>query len=42
MEPFVHPAYAKDVFSRLRPNAVPGFGTLIEIRLDTAPPASGR
>ena len=28
------PAYTKDVFSRLRPTALPGFGTLIEIRLN--------
>lgn len=28
------PAYTKDVFSRLRPNALPGFGTLVEVRLD--------
>lgn len=26
--------YTKDVFTRLRPDAVPGFGTLIEILLD--------
>lgn len=29
-------AYTKDVFSRLRPTALPGFGTLVEIRLDQA------
>lgn len=28
------PDHRKDVFSRLRPNALPGFGTLVEIRLD--------
>ena len=28
------PEYTKSVFSRLRPNAIPGFGTLVEIRLD--------
>jgi hypothetical protein len=28
------PTYRKDVFSRLRPTALPGFGTLIEILLD--------
>ncbi len=28
------PAHRKDVFSRLRPKALPGFGTLVEIRLD--------
>ena len=28
------PAYTKDVFARLRPDAVPGFGTLIEILID--------
>ncbi len=27
------PEYTKDVFSRLRPNALPGFGTLIEVRI---------
>lgn len=36
------PAHTKDVFSRLRPSAVPGFGTLIEIRLEAAPPVAGR
>ena len=30
------PAHTKDVFSRLRPNALPGFGTLVEVRLDDA------
>jgi hypothetical protein len=30
--------YTKDVFARLRPKAVPGFGTLIEIRLDPDDP----
>lgn len=28
------PAYRTDVFSRLRPTALPGFGTLVEILLD--------
>jgi hypothetical protein len=28
------PDYTKQVFARLRPNALPGFGTLIEVRLD--------
>lgn len=28
------PDHKRDVFSRLRPTAVPGFGTLVEIRLD--------
>ena len=28
------PDYTKDVFARLRPNAIEGFGTLIEVRLD--------
>lgn len=28
------PEYERDVFSRLRPTAVPGFGTLVEILLD--------
>ena len=32
------PDYRRDVFSRLRPRAVPGFGTLIEIRLDPKDP----
>ena len=27
------PAHTRDVFARLRPNALPGFGTLVEIRL---------
>ena len=27
------PEYQKDVFSRLRPNAIEGFGTLVEITL---------
>ncbi len=35
------PAYTKAVFARLRPNAVPGFGTLIEVRLDEADGAAG-
>ena len=30
------PAYTKDIFSRLRPTALPGFGTLVEILLDPA------
>lgn len=30
------PAYTSDVFKRLRPNALEGFGTLVEIRLDRA------
>lgn len=28
------PDYTKDVFSRLRPTALPGFGTLVEIRFE--------
>ena len=32
------PAYTKDVFSRLRPTALPGFGTLVEILLDPDDP----
>jgi len=28
------PAHTKDVFARLRPAALPGFGTLVEVRLD--------
>jgi hypothetical protein len=35
------PAYTKAVFARLRPNALPGFGTLIEVRLEPASRASG-
>ena len=31
------PEYRKDVFSRLRPTALPGFGTLVEIRFEDAP-----
>ncbi len=31
------PDYTRDIFSRLRPNAVPGFGTLVEIRFDAKP-----
>jgi len=31
-------AYTKDVFSKLRPSALPGFGTLVEVRLDSAGP----
>ena len=31
-------AYTKDIFERLRPNAIPGFGTLIEILLDPEDP----
>ncbi len=27
------PAHQRDVFARLRPQAIPGFGTLVEIRL---------
>jgi len=32
------PAYTKDVFSRLRPTPLPGFGTLVEILLDPEDP----
>lgn len=32
------PDYTRDVFARLRPNAVPGFGTLVEILLDPTDP----
>jgi len=28
------PAYSEAVFARLRPDALPGFGTLVEVRLD--------
>lgn len=31
------PDYTRDVFARLRPNAIPGFGTLVEIRLRETP-----
>jgi hypothetical protein len=34
-----NPEYTKAVFARLRPNALPGFGTLVEVRLD--PHAAG-
>jgi hypothetical protein len=30
------PDYTKRVFAKLRPNAVKGFGTLIEIKIDEA------
>lgn len=30
------PTYTRDVFKRLRPNALEGFGTLVEIQLDPA------
>ena len=30
------PGHTSDVFKRLRPNAIEGFGTLVEIRLDEA------
>lgn len=36
------PGYTKEVFSRLRPTAVPGFGTLVEIRLDPNDPGGLR
>ncbi len=32
------PAARKDVFSRLRPRALPGFGTLVEVRLEGSTP----
>ena len=32
------PGYTKDVFRRLRPTALPGFGTLVEILLDPDDP----
>ena len=32
------PDYKRDIFARLRPKALPGFGTLIEIRLDPNDP----
>ncbi|NNL65324.1 MAG: hypothetical protein HKP30_03680 [Myxococcales bacterium] len=31
------PAYRDRIFAKLRPKALPGFGTLIEIRLDDPP-----
>lgn len=37
------PEYTRDVFKRLRPNALEGFGTLVEVQLDEAssdPPKS--
>ena len=30
------PAYTQDVFKRLRPDAIEGFGTLVEVRLEAA------
>ena len=36
------PAYRKEIFARLRPTALPGFGTLIEIRLDPEDPGGPR
>ena len=30
------PAYTQKVFKKLRPNAIEGFGTLVEVRLDAA------
>jgi hypothetical protein len=36
------PAYRRDIFSRLRPTAIPGFGTLVEIRLDPQDPGGPR
>jgi hypothetical protein len=36
------PAYTKDVFARLRPTAIPGFGTLVEILLDPNDPGGPR
>lgn len=35
-------AYTKDVFSRLRPDALPGFGTLVEILLDPDDPGGAQ
>ena len=32
------PDYRKDVFTRLRPTALPGFGTLVEVLLDPNDP----
>lgn len=36
------PAYRKEIFARLRPTAIPGFGTLVEIRLDPQDPGGLR
>ncbi len=36
------PAYRKQIFARLRPTALPGFGTLVEIRLDPQDPGGPR
>lgn len=36
------PAYRKEIFARLRPTAIPGFGTLVEIRLDPQDPGGPR
>ncbi len=36
------PGYTKDVFRRLRPTALPGFGTLVEILLDPDDPGGPR
>jgi len=36
------PAYRKAIFARLRPTAIPGFGTLVEIRLDPQDPGGPR
>ncbi|MAJ60517.1 MAG: hypothetical protein CBC48_11160 [bacterium TMED88] len=30
------PHYTQEIFTRLRPNAIPGFGTLVEVRLESA------
>ena len=35
------PAYTERIFATLRPKAIKGFGTLVEIRLDDAPDAGG-
>ncbi len=31
------PAYTQEVFKRLRPDAIKGFGTLVEVRLEAGP-----
>ena len=36
------PEHTRRIFARLRPKAIPGFGTLVEIALDAAPPSAPR
>lgn len=35
------PAYRKEVFAKLRPTALPGFGTLVEMKLETKAGVAG-